>query len=148
MSEAASTSLQPVNRQVFVPLKDLGLAPENMRFNEPADDGVAQLADTIDAAGVLIPIAVRPGRKKEQAFMALDGRRRRLALLALLEAGRITEDYPVKCEVFETQAEQLAALSLTNTERAPVHVADVILAIGKLRKSKMRAARHLFAEQR
>ena len=67
MSKAASTSFQPVNRQVFVPLKDLGLAPENMRFNEPADEGVPQLADTIEAAGVLIPIAVRPGRKKEQA---------------------------------------------------------------------------------
>ena len=137
MSETASSVAQPVNRQVFVPLKDLGLAPENMRFNEPADPGIPQLGETIDAAGILIPLAIRPGRKTEQPFMALDGRRRRLALLALLEAGRITEDYPVKCELFETKAEQLAALSLTNTERAPVHVADVILTIGKLRKSKM-----------
>ena len=140
MSETASSSAQPVNRQVFVPLKDLGLAPENMRFNEPADPGIPQLSETIDAAGILIPLAIRPGRKTEQPFMALDGRRRRLALLALLEAGRITEDYPVKCELFETKAEQLAALSLTNTERAPVHVADVILTIGKLRKSKMDTA--------
>src|ERR1700741_5103965 len=101
----ASTLAQPVNRQVFVPLKDLGLAPENMRFNEPADAGVAQLAATIDAAGVLIPIAVRAGRKTEQPYMALDGRRRRLALLGLLEAGRISEDYLVKCELFETKAE-------------------------------------------
>jgi ParB family chromosome partitioning protein len=136
MSQAAN-SAEPVNRQVFVPLKDLGLAPENMRFNEPADAGGAQLAETIDAAGILIPIAVRLGRKSEHPYMALDGRRRRLALLALLEAGRIAEDYLVKCELFETKAEQLAALSLTNTERAPVHVADVILTIGRLRKSKM-----------
>jgi ParB family chromosome partitioning protein len=140
MSESASANALPVSRQVFVPLKDLGLAPENMRFSEPADAGVAQLADTIEAAGVLIPIAVRPGRKTEQSYMALDGRRRRLALLALLDAGRISEDYLVKCELFETKAEQLAALSLTNTERAPVHVADVILTIGKLRKSKMDTA--------
>jgi ParB family chromosome partitioning protein len=86
MSEAASNPAQQTNRQIFVPLQDLGLAPENMRFNEAADAGVAQLADTIEAAGVLVPIAVRPGRKAEQPFMALDGRRRRLALLALLEA--------------------------------------------------------------
>jgi hypothetical protein len=32
MSQAASNA-SPVNRQIFVPLKDLGLAPENMRFN-------------------------------------------------------------------------------------------------------------------
>src|SRR5215831_14566992 len=106
MSETASNPVKRVSRQVFVPLKDLGLAPENMRFNEPADAGVAQLADTIEAAGVLIPIAVRPGRKSEAPYMALDGRRRRYALLALLEAGRITADYLVKCELFETKAEQ------------------------------------------
>lgn len=139
MFEAASTSTQPVSRQIFVPLKDLGLAPENMRFSEPADDGIAQLADTIEAASVLIPIAVRPGRKKELPFMAL-GRRRRLALLALLAAERITDEFPVKCELFETQAEQLAALSLTNTERAPPHFADVIVAIGAMRRRKMDTA--------
>jgi ParB family chromosome partitioning protein len=140
MSQAASTPAQPVSRQVFVPLSDLGLAPENMRFKEPADAGVAQLADTIEAAGVLIPIAVRPGRKSEKPYMALDGRRRRYALLALFEAGRIAADYLVKCELFETKAEQVQALSLTNTERAPVHLADVIMTIGKLRKSKMDTA--------
>jgi ParB family chromosome partitioning protein len=140
MSQVASTVAQPASRQVFVSLKDLGLAPENMRFSEPADAGVPQLADTIEAAGVLVPIAVRPGRKSEQPYMALDGRRRRFALLALLEAGRIPEDYLVKCELFEGKAEQAAALSLTNTERAPVHVADVILTIGRLRKSKMDTA--------
>ncbi|CAN7654851.1 ParB N-terminal domain-containing protein [Phenylobacterium sp. LjRoot225] len=136
MSQAAN-SAEPVNRQIFVPLKDVGLAPENMRFDEPIDAGVPQLGETIHAAGILIPIAIRPGRKNEQPYMALDGRRRRYALLGLLEAGRIAEDYPVKCELFETKAEQLAALSLTNTERAPVHVADVILTIGRLRKSRM-----------
>lgn len=140
MSDTINSAAQPVTRQVFVPLRDLGLAPENMRFNEPADAGVIQLADTIEAAGVLVPIAVRPGRKGEQAYVALDGRRRRLALMSLLESRRIASDYLVKCEVFESKAQQLAALSLTNCERAPVHVADVIVMIGKLRKSRMDTA--------
>jgi ParB family chromosome partitioning protein len=47
---------------IKVRLGDLGLAPENLRFKEPADDGVPQLADTILAAGVVIPPIVRPGR--------------------------------------------------------------------------------------
>lgn len=139
MSEA-TIAAYPANRLVFVPLKDLGLAPENMRFNEPADAGVAQLAETIEAAGVLVPIAVRPGGKGEKPYMALDGRRRRMALMDLLASGRITDDHLVKCELFESKAQQLAALSLTNVERAPVHVADVIATIGKLRKSKMDTA--------
>ncbi len=139
MSEAAGVT-SPVSKILFVPLKDLGLAPENVRFNEPADGGIAGLAETIEAAGVVIPIAVRPGRKSEQAYMALDGRRRRLALLELLSAGRIAEDYPVKCELFETRQAQAAALSLTNFEREPVHTADVILAIPKMRRLRMDTA--------
>jgi hypothetical protein len=112
-----------------VRLGDLGLARENLRFNEPADDGVPQLAETILAAGVVIPPIVRAGRKGEQPSMALDGRRRRLALLLLRDRGDIDDDYLVDCLLAETKAQVAAAIMLPNTERAPVHVADVIVAI-------------------
>ncbi|MES2086176.1 MAG: ParB N-terminal domain-containing protein [Pseudomonadota bacterium] len=122
---------------IKVRLGDLGLAPENLRFKEPADDGVAQLADTIRAAGVVIPPIVRPGRKGEQRFMALDGRRRRFGLLLLADRGDITDDYEVDCLLAETKAQQVAGIMLPATEHAPVHIADVITAIGKLRKTKL-----------
>jgi ParB family chromosome partitioning protein len=122
---------------IRVRLGDLGLAPENLRFKEPADDGVPQLADTIAAAGVVIPPIVRPGRKGEQPFMALDGRRRRFALLLLHERGEVTDDYEVDCLLAETNAQQVAGIMLPATEHAPVHIADVITAIGKLRKTKL-----------
>lgn len=72
--------------------------------------------------------------------MVLDGRRRLLALRKLVDAGRIAQDWPVKCEVFSTRESQAAATILTAAERTPVHIADVIVAIGKLRKSKMDTA--------
>jgi ParB family chromosome partitioning protein len=122
---------------IKVRLGDLGLAPENLRFKEPADDGVPQLADTILAAGVVIPPIVRPGRKGEQRFMALDGRRRRFGLLLLRERGDLTDDYEVDCLLAETKAQQVAGIMLPATEHAPVHIADVITAIGKLRKTKL-----------
>jgi ParB family chromosome partitioning protein len=122
---------------VQVRLGDLGLAKENLRYNEPADDGVPQLANTIEAAGVVIPPIVRPGRKSEPKFMALDGRRRRLALIVLRDAGKIDDDYLIDCKLAVTPAQQAAAIVLPNTEHAPVHIADVIVAIGKLRKAKM-----------
>ena len=122
---------------IKVRLGDLGLAPENLRFKEPADDGVPQLADTILAAGVVIPPIVRPGRKGEQRFMALDGRRRRFGLLLLAERGDLTDDYEVDCLLAETKAQQVAGIMLPATEHAPVHIADVITAIGKLRKTKL-----------
>ena len=82
MTDTETLSPTPMD-EITVRLGDLGLAPENLRFQEPADDGVPQLAETVLAAGVLIPPIVRAGRKGEQAFMALDGRRRRFSLLVL-----------------------------------------------------------------
>lgn len=120
-----------------VRLGDLGIAPENLRFNEPPDDDIATLAATIRAAGQLQRLTVRPGRsKKEQPWMALDGRRRRLALGLLREAGVIDDDYPVTVYVETDPARQAAALLLTNTA-APVHVADVIVAIGRMLKTRL-----------
>ena len=133
----AMLSQTPPMARIQVRLGDLGLAKENLRYAEPADDGVPQLADTIAAAGVVIPPIVRPGHKGEQAHMALDGRRRRFALLLLKERGVLDDDYLVECQLAETKAQQAAAIVLPNTEHAPVHIADVIVAIGRLRKAKM-----------
>ena len=136
MTDVQTTAPVAMTR-IQVRLGDLGLAKENLRFNEPADDGVPQLADTILAAGVVIPPIVRPGKKGEPPFVALDGRRLRLGLLVLRDRGDIGDDYLVDCLLAETAAQQAAAIVLPNTEHAPVHIADVIAAIGKLRKARM-----------
>ena len=120
-----------------VALRDLGIARENLRFNAPPDDDIPLLAATLRAAGQLERLTVRPGRgRKERAFMALNGRRRLLALGLLLEAGDIDGDYPVEVYVETDPARQAAAVLLTNTA-VPVHVADVIAAIGRMLKAKL-----------
>lgn len=132
------TTIHPVDdRRLRVRLGDLGLAPENLRFDEPADDGVPRLADTMRAAGVIYPPIVRKGRKGELPFMVLDGRRRRFALLLRVERGELTLDDEVECLLAADKAAQAAAAVLTASEHAPVHLADVIVAIGKLRKTRM-----------
>jgi len=140
VSETSPAAAPAAMAQIQVRLGDLGLAKENLRYGEPADEGIAQLADTVLAAGVVIAPIVRPGRKGEDAYVALDGRRRRMALLVLRDRGDITDDYLVACQLAETKAQQAAAILLPNTEHAPVHVADVIVAIGRLRKAKMDTA--------
>ncbi len=137
-SAAAVATVAERLPQTFA-LRDLDVAPENMRYGEPPDDEIPELAETIFAAGVLQPLTVRPGKKKEKPGMALDGRRRWLALQVLLEAGRITDDYPVSCFVETDPARQAAAVVLTNTA-VPVHVADIIVAIGKMTKAKLTPA--------
>jgi len=135
ITEATTAERLPVG----IALRDLAVAPENLRFAEPADDRVPELAETIFAAGVLQPLTVRPGRRKEAPAMALDGRRRLLALHGLLAAGRIADDYSVPCFVETDVARQAAAVVLTNTA-VPVHVADVIVAIGKMLGAKLTVA--------
>src|SRR3989344_6104654 len=66
--------------------------------------------------------------------------RSRMGLLLLRDRGDITDNYEVECLLAETKAQQAAAILLPNTEHAPVHIADVIIAIGRLRKAKMDTA--------
>ncbi len=119
-----------------IALRDLDIAPENLRAGEAPDDDIPVLADTLFAAGQLQPITVRPGRHREAPYMALDGRRRLLAFRLLADQGRIEETLPVDVFVERDTARQAAAVVLTNTA-VPVHVADVIAAIGRMLKSKL-----------
>ncbi len=119
-----------------VALRDIDVAPENLRAAEPPDDDIPLLADTLFAAGQLQPLTVRPGRRKERPFMALDGRRRLLALRRLREQGRIDDGLLVDVVVETDPVRQAAAVVLTNTA-APVHVADVVSAIGRMLKAKL-----------
>lgn len=119
-----------------VALRDLDIAPENLRYGEAPDDDIPVLAETLLAAGQHQPLTVRPGRRREAAHMALDGRRRILALRLLLETGRIDDGFPVEVVVETDPARQSAAALLTNTA-VPVHVADVIASIGRMLKSRL-----------
>ena len=98
-----------------IALRDLDIAPENLRAGEAPDDDIPVLADTLFAAGQLQPITVRPGRHREAPYMALDGRRRLLAFRLLADQGRIEETLPVDVFVERDTARQAAAVVLTNT---------------------------------
>ncbi len=132
----APTSSAPTRRQAVVRLGDLDIAPENLRHGEAPDDDIPQLADTIAAAGLLQFPTVRPGRRGEAAYMVLDGRRRLLALRLLRDGGFIDDDHSVEVFVETDRGRQAAAVVLTNTA-VPVHVADVVAAIGRMLKARL-----------
>lgn len=94
---------------IQTPLRDVDIAPENLRFGEPPDEDIPLLAETLLAAGQLQPLTTRPGRKKERGHMALDGRRRLLAFRLLLDQGRIADDHPIDMFVETDPARQAAA---------------------------------------
>src|ERR1700761_9026491 len=115
VTDTSSAGAPAAMARIQVRLGDLGLAKENLRFDEPADDGIPQLADTILAAGVILSPIVRAGRKGEAPHVGRDARRRRLALLLLKERGAIDDDYLVDCKLAETKAQQAAAILLPHT---------------------------------
>ena len=65
-----ATAATPVSApRIRVKLCNLGLAPENLRFEVPEDADTPRLADTIRAAGVIYPPIVRKGRKGEPVML-------------------------------------------------------------------------------
>lgn len=132
---ASATQLKPI----VVRLGDLDIAPENPRFLEGPDDQIPDLATSLDpdAAGLLVPLLVRAGGKKEKPFMALDGRRRLFGFRHLLEQGRITEDLEIAAYLCETKESIAAAAITANQARVPLKPAEIILAVRALAAKKI-----------
>lgn len=127
----------------YVPLSSLGVATENVRYGQPADANVPDLAETLLAAGNVVAIICRPGQKGEPEFCALDGRRRYLGFKLLEESGRIPSDHPVQISILTDPAQIAAATILTNSEREPLSELDLVNAIAKIRAGR----RKMSAEQ-
>src|ERR1700744_1850695 len=105
-SEVPESAAPAPMARIQVRLGDLGLAKENLRYAEPADDGVPQLADTVLAAGVVIPPIVRPGQRGEHPFGPPAARPPRRPLLIWRERGALDDDYVVECQRAEPRAQQ------------------------------------------
>ncbi|MBP2159077.1 MULTISPECIES: hypothetical protein [Asticcacaulis] len=132
---ASATQLKSIS----VRLKDLDIAPENPRFLEGPDDQIPDLATSLapDAAGLLVPLLVRAGGKKEKPFMALDGRRRLFGFRHLLEQGLINEDIEIAAYLCESKESIAAAAITANQARVPLKPAEIILAIRALAAKKI-----------
>lgn len=126
-------------KSVTVRLKDLDIAPENPRFLEGPDDQIHDLATSLapDAAGLLVPLLVRAGGKKEKPFMTLDGRRRLFGFRHLLEQGLVTEDLEIAAYLCETKESIAAAAITANQARVPLKPAEIILAVRALAAKKI-----------
>lgn len=122
----------------FVPFKDFGIAPENMRFGEPADADIPELASTMAVAGNVMPVIARPGKgATEKPLMILEGRRRYLGAEHLIAEGVATDDFLLKVEIITDPVAIKQAIYLPNNHRRDPHIVDSIVAIGKMRSAKM-----------
>jgi ParB family chromosome partitioning protein len=111
-----------------IPLTQLVFSPANVR-KTGIKDGIAELAASIAAHGLLQNLSVRPAEGDRYEVVA--GGRRLAALKLLAKEKKIAADYPVPCHALD--GEDAAEISLAENEmRLPMHPADQFEAFRKL----------------
>jgi ParB family chromosome partitioning protein len=111
-----------------IPLSKLTLWSGNVR-KTGAREGIAELAASIAAHGLIQPLLVR---KANRGYEIVAGQRRFHALKSLAKAGKIAKNCAVACTLAIDTVEA-AELSLAeNVVRAPMHPADQFEAFRKL----------------
>jgi ParB family chromosome partitioning protein len=120
-----------------IPLNKLAAWSGNVR-KTGADTGLAELAASIAAHGLLQSLVVQKDKKGKFAVVA--GRRRLLALASLAEAGTIAADVPVPCQIIAGDANATEISLAENAVREQMHPADEFHAFLALLEGGMRAA--------
>ena len=119
---------------LHVEIQQLAKSPRNVRTEERT--GIAELAEQIDCLGLMHPptvVRVQTGRgKKAKTVYEVDaGERRRLALLWLVDRGRLAPGDLI--EVRRIEPASGVAISLAeNIGRDPMHPADEFAAFQRL----------------
>lgn len=129
---------------VYIALGALRLDERNVRTDEPTEAEIEQLADLIDAQGLLQNLAVLAypepvagrGKDKKRSFThgVIAGGRRLRALWVLVKRGRITLDEEILCTVFSEDRAK-AVSTAENSGRAPMSNADTIMAFADMVKA-------------
>ncbi|WP_141702052.1 ParB/RepB/Spo0J family partition protein [Methyloceanibacter stevinii] len=104
-----------------IPLAKLTPWDGNVR-RTGASEGIDELAASIKAHGLLQSLVVRKGKRGKYEVVA--GRRRYLALKALLKSGAIGKDYPVACRLADEELDATELSLAENIVRLAMHPAD------------------------
>jgi len=121
-----------------IPLNQLASWDGNVRKTAGTDAGLAELAASILAHGLLNNLVVRKDRKGKFAVVA--GGRRLQALLQLADSGKIPADHPVQCQVLAVETDAAEISLAENFVREQMHPADEFDAFRELADRKIPAA--------
>ena len=113
-----------------VPLNKLDASARNVRRSSDPQADLELKAD-IEARGLLQNLVVTSVGKAKGRFAVEAGERRRQALLALADEGKLPADHPVCCLVVDTKAANEASLA-ENFQRLAMNPADECLAFSRL----------------
>lgn len=103
-----------------IPLNKLTISEDNVR-KTVTPGGIAELAASLMAHGLKQNLVVR---KEGKNFAIIDGKRRFMAYMQLVDAGRVSDNLPVPCLIDETSIEGKEISLIANTMREDMHPAD------------------------
>jgi ParB family chromosome partitioning protein len=109
-----------------IPLNKLVTSPRNVRRSSDPQADLELKAD-IEAHGLLQNLVVTSVKKPKGCFAVEAGERRRQALLALVDEGKLPKGHAVCCLVVDAEAGQEASLA-ENFQRLAMNPADECLA--------------------
>lgn len=115
-----------------IPLSRLVPSKANVR-RVNAGGGVSELADSIEALGLIQNLTVRKGKKGKYEVVA--GSRRLAALNLLVKEGRLAEDAEIPCNVRDDNDTELSLAE--NVQREAMHIVDEILSYRQLAEDGM-----------
>ncbi len=129
------TIIEPVSiRAVIEPIALSRLVPSKANVRRVnAAVGVSELADSIEALGLIQNLTVRKAKKGKYEVVA--GSRRLAALQLLVKEGRLTEDIEIPCNVRDDNDTELSLAE--NVQREAMHVVDEILSYRQLAEDGM-----------
>jgi ParB family transcriptional regulator, chromosome partitioning protein len=118
--------MEHTHQQIMVRVTDLVDSPFNVRRHTSAS--VDELAALIDSQGLLHPLTVTEqeagrGKARRMRFGVVAGKRRRRALLQLIEQGKVAKDHEVRCDLVAPERAREISVA-ENSAREPMHPAD------------------------
>jgi ParB family transcriptional regulator, chromosome partitioning protein len=132
-TEAVEQSINMRHAVEAIPLNRLVSSGANVR-RVRSTTGVPELADSIEAHGLLHNLTVRKGKKGRYEVVA--GGRRLAALRLLAKEGRLAADVDIPCNVRDADSDTELSLA-ENVQREAMHVVDEILAYRDLAETGM-----------
>ncbi len=129
------TVIEPVSIRAAIkqiPLSRLVPSKANVR-RVNVGVGVSELADSIEALGLIQNLTVRKGKKGKYEVVA--GSRRLAALNLLVKEGRLGADAKIPCNVRDDNDTELSLAE--NVQREAMHVVDEILSYRQLAEDGM-----------
>lgn len=117
-----------------IPLSKLVPSKANVR-RVNSTVGVSELADSIEAHGLIQNLTVRKAKKGDK-YEVVAGARRLAALRLLVKEGTFAKDIEIPCNVLDAESD--AEISLAeNTQREAMHVVDAVLGYRQLAEDGM-----------